>query len=127
MAEHAHAAREYTERKYTPDEDGYRQSIEDLKEIEPAKPAYSKVIVATCLLLVLAFTVTCFVFMWNSKPLNDTLTAFFFACFGVEFASLAFVTRGKLKYTGGNGTNKQVGHIETEYDDGKVSQQEISN
>lgn len=74
--------------------------------------AYSKLVVATCLVLVLAFTVTCLVFMWNGKQLNDTLTAFFFACFGVEFASLAFVTRGKLKYTGGNGANKQLPHIE---------------
>lgn len=74
--------------------------------------AYSKLVVAMCLVLVLAFTVTCLVFMWNGKPLNDTLTAFFFACFGVEFASLAFVTRGKLKYTGGNGANRQVPHIE---------------
>ena len=104
------------EHEYTPDEEGYLQSLEDLEEIETQTPAYSKVIVATCLILVLAFTVTCFVFIWFGKPLNDTLTAFFFACFGVEFASLAFVTRGKLKYTGGNGMNRQVGHIETEDD-----------
>ena len=101
---------------YTSDEDERDEPIGELEPIEQQKPAYSKVIVATCLLLVLAFTVTCFVFMWNNKPLNDTLTAFFFACFGVEFASLAFVTRGKLKYTGGNGMNRQVGHIETEDD-----------
>ena len=75
---------------------------------------YSKLIVATCLALVLAFTITCLVFIWNGKQLNDVLTAFFFSCFGVEFASLAFVTRGKLKYTGGNAANKQLPHVETE-------------
>lgn len=96
-------------------EDDYEPEPE---EIVPEKPRYSKVIVATCLVLVLAFTVTCLVFIWYGKPLNDTLTAFFFACFGVEFASLAFVTRGKLKYSGGNGVNKQVGHIETGDDNG---------
>ena len=78
------------------------------------KAQYSKLIVAVCLALVLAFTVTCLVFLWNGRALNDVLTAFFFACFGVEFASLAFVTRGKLRYTGGNGANRQVGHVETE-------------
>jgi O-antigen/teichoic acid export membrane protein len=92
------------------------EEFDDFEEPVRDKPAYSKLIVAVCLVLVLAFTVTCLVYLWFGKPLNDTLTAFFFACFGVEFASLAFVTRGKLKYTGGNGVNRQVGHIETEED-----------
>ena len=97
------------------------------KHVRKPERAYSKVIVATCLVLVLAFTVTCLVFMWNGKQLNDTLTAFFFACFGVEFASLAFVTRGKLKYTGGNGANKQMPHVEEkeQEDDSDPDQQEV--
>lgn len=84
---------------------------------EQPRRAYSKAVVAVCLVLVLAFTVTELVFLWCGKPLNDALTTFFFACFGIEFASLAFVTRGKLKYTGGNGANRQLSHIEMEDED----------
>ena len=64
------------------------------------KSEYSKFIVALCIVTVIAYTVTCFWFLWNGKPINDILTGFFFACFGMEFASLAFIKRGKLKYTG---------------------------
>ena len=114
-------------KEYTPDREGYEESFEDLEQVEPAdKPAYSKVIVAICLLLILAFTVTQLVFMWNGKQLNDVQTACFYGCFGIEFASLAFVTRGKLKYVGGNPANKQMPHVEIEEDeDGKVPEQKI--
>lgn len=78
------------------------------------KPTYSKVIVALCLFTVIAYTVTSFIYLWNGKPLNDVLTALFFGCFGVEFASLAFIKRSKLKYTyiSGNPNNKQMPHVE---------------
>lgn len=75
------------------------------------RPAYSKVIVATCLVLILAFTATCFVYLWWGKPLNDLLTGFFFACFGLEFASLAFIKRGEIRYESGGG---KVAHVEKE-------------
>ena len=79
------------------------------------KPRYSKVIVAACLVFILAFTVTCLVFYWNAKSVDPVLVGFFFACFGMEFASLAFVTRGKLKYTG-SGSGK-VGSVEVQEDE----------
>ncbi|MBQ3300614.1 MAG: hypothetical protein IJH04_00410 [Eggerthellaceae bacterium] len=101
----------YENRKYTPDEEGYGQSLEDLDEIE-SKTSYSKGIVILCFLTIIAFTVTSFVFLWNGKPLNDTLTGFFFGCFGLEFGSLAFIKSKKLKYVGGNVSNKQVPHVE---------------
>ncbi len=103
MAEHI--------RKYTPDEEGYEQSLEDLEEIEP-RPSYSKVIVFLCLVTVIAFTVTCFVYLWHGKPLNDTLTILFFGCFGLEFASLAFIKGRKVRYVEGNASNKQPPHVE---------------
>ena len=100
-------------KEYTPDKEGYEQSLKDLEEIEPApKPAYSKVIVLLCILTTIGYTVTCFVFLWNGKPLNDYLTGFFFLCYGFEFGSLAFIKNKKLKYGGGKLADKQLGHVE---------------
>lgn len=79
---------------------------------EPAPRAYSKLVVALCLAAVAAYTATCFVYLWWGKPLNDPLTGFFFACFGMEFASLAFIRRGKLKYAEGNPATRQMPHVE---------------
>ena len=118
MADHAY---------YSPYEEEYEQSLEDLEEIDP-RPSYSKVIVLLCFVTVIGYTVTCFIYLWNGKPLNDFLTGFFFACFGLEFGSLAFIKSKKLKYVGGNPANKQVPHVELiaeeedEKEDGKVSQ-----
>ena len=81
--------------------------------VEKAKPAYSKLIVAVCLVLVLAFTVTCLVFYWHGKPVDQVLIGFFFACFGIEFASLAFIKGREVRYVEGNPANKQMPHIET--------------
>ena len=75
------------------------------------KPKYSKVIVALCLVTIITYTVTCLFYLWHGKPLNDTLTILFFGCFGVEFASLAFIRRGEMRYVEGAG-DKKVGHVE---------------
>ena len=111
MAEHM--------KTYTPDKEGYEESIEDLAGVEEKPPSYSKVIVFLCLVTVIAYTVTCFVYLWNGKPLNDPLTGFFFGCFGLEFGSLAFIKGKKLKYVGGNAANKQLPHVELEEEDEK--------
>lgn len=87
------------------------------KHKQKQQSAYSKAIVGLCLVTVIAYTVTCFFYLWNGKPLNDVLTALFFGCFGVEFASLAFIKRSKLKYVNGNAANKQMPHVETEEED----------
>ena len=84
----------------------------DVLEAEEQKPSYSKLVVAVCIVTVIAYTVTSFFYLWNGKPLNDTLTILFFGCFGLEFASLAFIKGRKVKYTGGNAQNKQLPHIE---------------
>lgn len=102
MAEHA-------EDQYDDYED-YGE-YEDLR-MEKAKPAYSKLVIATCLALVLAFTVTCLVFYWYAKAVDPVLIGFFFACFGVEFASLAFIKGREVRYVEGNPANKQMGHVE---------------
>lgn len=101
MAEHA----------YTPDREGYDQSVEDLDRIEP-RPSYSKGIVALMFVTIIAFTVTCLVFYWNAKTVDQVLIGFFFGCFGFEFGSLAFIKSRKLKYVGGNAANRQVPHVE---------------
>ena len=41
----------------------------------------------------------------------ELITALFFGCFGVEFASLAFVRRGEMRWVEGQG-DKKVGHVE---------------
>ena len=116
MAEH--------EKRYTPDKEGYEQSLEDLEQVEAAqKPSYSKFIVFLMFVTIIAYTVTCFVYLWNGKPLNDLLTGFFFGCFGFEFGSLAFIKSKKLKYIGGNAANKQPPHIELAEEDEEDAQQ----
>ena len=75
------------------------------------KPKYSKIIVALCLVTIIAYTITCMFYLWHGRPLNDVLTALFFGCFGVEFASLAFVRRGEMRWVEGQG-DKKVGHVE---------------
>ena len=117
MADHAY---------YSPYEEKYEKSLENPEGDEP-RPSYSKAIVLLCFVTVIGYTVTCFVYMWNGKPLNDILTGFFFACFGLEFGSLAFIKGKKLKYVGGNAANKQMPHVELaeeeeEKEDGKVPQ-----
>lgn len=89
------------------------EQYEDGEAIEE-KPrnTYSKAVVFLCLVTIIAFTVTCFVYLWNGKPLNDTLTILFFGCFGLEFASLAFIKGRKIRYVEGNPANKQMPHAE---------------
>lgn len=101
-------------------EDQY-EGWEDLDEPEDKpKPAYSKVIVVICLITIIAYTATCFVYLWNGKPLNDTLTVLFFGCFGIEFASLAFIKGREVRYVEGNAANKQMPHVEAkEEEDGE--------
>ena len=85
------------------------------------KPKYSKIIVALCLVTIITYTTVCLFYLWNGKPLNDTLTVLFFGCFGIEFASLAFIKRGELRYVDGAGERK-VGHVELkEENNGQVS------
>ena len=69
---------------------------------------YSKCIVVLCLVTVVVFTCVCMWFYWNDKTIDPVLIASFFACFGLEFGSLAFVKRGKYKYVSGD----TVGHVE---------------
>lgn len=102
MAEHA-------EEQYDEDFDGW----EELPEEKP-KVAYSKLIVATCLILILTFTVACMTFYWNGKSVDPVLIGFFFACFGIEFASLAFIKGRDIRYIEGNPANKQMPHVEIE-------------
>ena len=86
---------------------------------EEPRPSYSKAIVFLCLMTVIAYTVTCFVYLWNGKPLNDLLTGFFFGCFGLEFGSLAFIKGKKLKYVSGNAANKEMPHVELSVEEEK--------
>lgn len=95
----------------TTDDGERRETTEGVGEAEP-KPSYSKLIVLLCFVTVIAYTVTCFVYLWNGKPLNDLLTGFFFGCFGLEFGSLAFIKGKKLKYVSGNAANKEMPHVE---------------
>lgn len=69
---------------------------------------YSKTIVALCIVTIIVFTITCLYFYWNEKEIDPVLIASFFACFGLEFGSLAFVKRGEYKYISG----ETVGHVE---------------
>ena len=118
MAEHM---REEDQPGYNLDyEAKYNAYMEWLDEQEATreKTPYSKLVVAVCLLTIIAYTATCFFYLWNGKPINDVLTALFFGCFGIEFASLAFIKRGKIKYVEGNPTAKQMPHVETKEDKG---------
>lgn len=72
------------------------------------KSLYSKSIIVLCIITIIAFTVTCFWFYWNEKSIDPVLIASFFACFGFEFGSLAFVKRGEYRYV----TGDTVGHAE---------------
>lgn len=96
--------------------EAYKEWLDE-QDVKREKVPYSKFVVAVCLLTVIAYTVTSFFYLWNGKPLNDTLTVLFFGCFGIEFASLAFIKRGKIKYVEGNPANKQMPHVETEEDE----------
>ena len=84
------------------------------------KPKYSKIIVALCLVTIITYTSVCLYYLWHGKPLNDALTILFFGCFGIEFASLAFIRRGEMRYVEGTG-DKKMGHVEQkeEEDEGK--------
>ena len=112
MAEHA-----------TKDYDAEFEEFEQRLEAEQPKSSYSRLVVGMCLVTIIAYTVTSFFYLWNGKPLNDVLTALFFACFGLEFASLAFIKGRKIRYVEGNAANKQMPHVEEakEEDDAKVS------
>lgn len=80
------------------------------------KAKFSKLVVTTCIVLIIAFTATCMFFLWNGRMLNDTLIVLFFGCFGIEFASLAFIRRGEMRWIEGSG-DKKVGHVEKESED----------
>lgn len=86
-------------------------------EAVKTKPAYSKVIVVLMFITIISYTVTCFVFLWNGRPLNDVLTVLFFGCFGLEFASLAFIKGREIRYVEGNPANKQMPHVEAKEED----------
>lgn len=108
--------------------DAYMEWLDE-QVAKQEKPRYSKVIVGLCLVTVIAYTVACFFYLWNGKPLNDTLTVLFFGCFGLEFASLAFIRGRELRYVDGNPANKQMPHIETKEDEGneQVPKQKVSD
>lgn len=80
------------------------------------KPKYSKIIVSICILTIIIFTSVCMFYLWNGKPLNDTLTILFFGVFGIEFGSLAVIRRGEMRYVEGSG-DKKVGHFEQKEDE----------
>ena len=112
-------------KEYTPDKEGYEQSLEDLEEIEPKQAkesSFSKGIVVLMFITIIAFVQECMFFYWNGKTVDPTLIAGFFLCFGFEFGSLVAVKRGKLKYVAGKFGDKQLGHVEaieeTEEEDG---------
>ena len=107
MAEHA-------VKDYDAEFEEFEKKVEH--DAETQKTTYSKLVVALCLMTVISYTVTCFVYLWNGKPLNDALTILFFGCFGLEFASLAFIKGRKIKYVGGNAANKQMAHVEPKED-----------
>lgn len=72
------------------------------------KSLYSKTIVALCLAAVITFTCVCLFFYWHDKVIDPVLIASVFACFGMEFGSIAFVKRSEYKYVSGD----TVGHVE---------------
>lgn len=72
------------------------------------RSVYSKIIVVLCIVTIIAFTITCMWFYWNERTVDPVLIASFFACFGFEFGSLAFVKRGEYRYVSGD----TVGHVE---------------
>ena len=115
------------EHGYLSPEDEYAMHMEDLDGVEIKPMKYSKLIVALCLFTIIAYTSTCFFYLWNGKPLNDTLTILFFGCFGLEFASLAFIRRGELKYVEGNAANKQMPHVETKEEEKEDGEQRTDN
>ena len=118
------------EKTYTPDKEGYEQSLEDLEAIEPApKPSYSKFIVVLLFITIIAYTVTQLVFMWNGKQLNDVQTICFYSCMGFEFGSLAFIKGRKLRYSPGNAANKQMPHVEPveEEEEEEEEEKEVSD
>ena len=79
------------------------------------KTAYSKVIVALCIVTTIAYTVTCFVFLWNGKPVDSVLTGVFFGCYGIEFASLAAIKCSDNKHqVKGDSAAKAMPRVETE-------------
>lgn len=80
------------------------------------KPKFSKLVVTICITLIIVFTATCMFFLWNGRMLNDTLIVLFFGCFGIEFASLAFIRRGEMRWVEGSGDRK-AGHVEKEGED----------
>ena len=82
------------------------------------KSLYSKTIVALCIITIIVFTVTCLYFYWHEKSIDPVLIASFFACFGLEFGSLAFVKRGEYKYVSGD----TVGHVERIEDEAEVDE-----
>ena len=120
MAEHVRES-DFCDLDY---EEKYNAYMEWLDEQEAkAEPAsYSKVIVFLCILTTIAFTVTCFVFLWHGKSIDSTLTLCFFGCYGIEFASLAAIKCSKNKHLKGDAAAKQMPKVEIEEEeDGEVS------
>ena len=72
------------------------------------KHEYSKFIVFFCILTIILFTVSCFFFYWFEKDVDPVLIGFFFACFGMEFGSLAFIRRSEYRW----GHGDKLGYVE---------------
>ena len=66
------------------------------------KSRYSKLIVFLCFVTVTLFTQQCMFFYWNEKTVDPILIGFFFACFGFEFGSLAFIKCKEYRYMKGD-------------------------
>ena len=100
MADHA----------YTPDKEGYEKSLAALDSIEPVKRknAYSKGIIVLMFLTIIWYTASNLLLLYEGKQTDAALTAAFFACFGFEFGSLAFVHNSGLKYKGGDKPHVEV-------------------
>jgi hypothetical protein len=93
----------------------------DEQDVQREKTPYSKLIVFLCILTTIAYTVTCFFFQWNGKPIDSTLTLCFFGCYGIEFASLAAIKCSKNRHLKGDSAAKQMPKVEIKEDEDEVS------
>ena len=99
--------------------DGFEDREPEDVELEPGKPvSYSKGIVILMFVTIILFTVACMYFYWCGKTVDPVLILGFFACFGFEFGSLAFIHTRKLKYKPGDPANKRMPHVEIREEEG---------
>lgn len=93
----------------------------DVTNVPREKGTYSKFIVFLCIITTIGYTVTCFFFLWNGKPIDAVLTGVFFGMYGLELASLAAIKCSKNKHLKGDSAAKQMPKVEVEEDKDEVS------